>query len=88
MPNPAKHNDPFDSLDDLDDDFVDYRAKIDAAGDDYELTGAQAFSSAASPASDPFADDFDAPAPATQRQAFSSPTGLRDLGLRLSLIHI
>ena len=77
MPNPAKHNDPFESLDDLDDDFVDYRAKLDAAADDYDL-GAPAPSRAAAPVQDPFADDFDAPAPATQRQAFSSPLGLRE----------
>ena len=82
MPNPAKHNDPFDSLDDLDDDFVDYRAKLDAAADEYDLGAADQYRASAAPAQDPFADDFDAPAPATQRQAFSSPAGLRDLGLR------
>ncbi len=85
MPSQAKHNDPFDSLDDLDDEFVtDYRAKLDE--DDYDLSPDQAYRpetyrSEAS-AQDPFAaDDFDEPLPPPmQRQAFASPLGLREPG--------
>ncbi|MGA9658814.1 MAG: cellulose synthase operon protein YhjQ/BcsQ [Asticcacaulis sp.] len=67
MANPAKHNDPFDSFDDLNDEFVDYRAKLDAK-DDYAPLDNPYESPASTP--DPFADDFDAPSPHTQRQAF------------------
>jgi len=77
MPNPARHNDPFDSLDDLDDDFVDYSARLDAAGDEFDLDQRHEPAPAAEPVQDPFADDF-APQPATQRQAFSSNLGLRE----------
>lgn len=74
MANPATHNDPFDSFDDLDDEFVDY--------------GAHPAETPASTASahaifdgeihdDPFAEPGEA-APAVSRQAFASPLGLRD----------
>jgi pilus assembly protein CpaE len=88
MANPAKHTDPFDSLDDLDDEFVDYRStaesgKSSAASHDY---GSAPFSASA-PAADPFGDEFDDTPADLQRQALStsaSPSGaslgLRDIG--------
>ncbi|MDV6332077.1 AAA family ATPase [Asticcacaulis sp. 201] len=76
MVNPAKHTDPFDSLDDLDDEFIDYKARLDAE-DDY---GSQAAPQRVDETvSDPFADDdFDTaeafePEMAMQRQAFAAP---------------
>jgi pilus assembly protein CpaE len=79
MANPAKHNDPFDSLDDLDDEFVDYRAKLDAE-DDYAVDSYVA----QTPARDPFAEDFDdepVDLPRDlQQQAFAAPAAT--LGLR------
>ncbi len=78
MPSQAKHNDPFDSLDDLDDEFVtDYRAP--RSDDEYDLSPEDAYTPAA-PERDPFAsDDFDEPLPAPVKpQAFSSPLGLRE----------
>ena len=79
MPTQAQNNDPFDSLDDGDDEFVaDYRAELEK--DDYELSPEQSFRDE-TPERDPFAaDEFDdepLPAPVKQ-QAFSSPLGLRE----------
>jgi pilus assembly protein CpaE len=54
MANPAKHNDPFDSLDDLDDEFVDYRSEREAE-DDFAMDSY----AAQTPVRDPFAEDFD-----------------------------
>lgn len=76
MANPAKHNDPFDSLDDLDDEFVDYKARLDAE-DDYAVDSYAASYAAETPARDPFADAFDDEPEALpadlQRQAFAAP---------------
>ena len=76
MANPAKHNDPFDSLDDLDDEFVDYKARLDAE-DDYAVDSYAAPYAAETPARDPFADAFDDEPEALpadlQRQAFAAP---------------
>ena len=81
MANPAKHNDPFDSLDDLDDEFVDYRAKLDA-DDTYAVDSY----TAETPARDPFAEDFDDAPADLQRQAFATSaapaSGGASLGLR------
>ena len=78
MANPAKHNDPFDSLDDLDDEFVDYKARLDAE-DDYAVDSYAAPYAAETPARDPFADAFEDEPEALpadlQRQAFAAPTG-------------
>jgi len=83
MANPAKHNDPFDSLDDLDDEFVDYRAGR-GAGDDYAVDSYAAQYAAQAPMADPFADEADdEPAdlsPDLQRQALATPGA--SLGLR------
>ena len=87
MGNPARNNDPFDSLDDLDDEFVDLSAPVRnetnraGAGEDYEDadfgTGAEtAFAPQGDAFGDPFADPLDA-APA-RSQAFASTLGLRD----------
>ena len=75
MANPAKHNDPFDSLDDLDDEFVDYRAKLDTE-DDYAVDSYVA----ETPVRDQFAEDFDDEPVDLQRQAFAAPAA--PLGLR------
>jgi len=89
MANPAKHNDPFDSLDDLNDEFVDYRSGSDAppaASSSREDYTSNSFS-AASPMRDPFGDEFDDEPADLQRQAFSAspaassssaPLGLRE----------
>ncbi|CAL4866123.1 hypothetical protein MMA231_00361 [Asticcacaulis sp. MM231] len=86
MANPAKHSDPFDSLDDLDDEFIDYKAKMAVESDRASLDNPYA---AEAPARDPFADDFDEPDPfdaSAQRQAFTPPpqreTTARDLAQR------
>ncbi|MDI7776018.1 cellulose synthase operon protein YhjQ/BcsQ [Asticcacaulis sp. EMRT-3] len=73
MANPAKHNDPFDSLDDLDDEFVDYHAT--PAKDDYDLAAPASFDEDGL-ADDPFAEPV-AEAP-LQRQAFANHLGLRE----------
>ena len=79
MPNPAKLNDPFDSIDDLDDEFItDYKAP------DYKVEGDRIGTPEIDPAlepgfaesrtvRDPFDDDLD-PVPHTQRQAFAGVT--------------
>ncbi len=77
MANPAKHNDPFDSLDDLDDEFVDYKARLDTE-DDY---AADSYATQA-PMRDPFAEDFDDEPVELQRQAFTAPSAAASLGLR------
>ncbi len=89
MANPATHTDPFDNLDELDDEFVDYRAKIDAAeADDAFDTHLDDTYSAADPAisdADPFLDE---PEPELRSQAFVPPVnnslGLREPALDLS----
>lgn len=72
------HADPFDNLDDLDDEFVDYRAKLDAS-DDFDLGESERYAPQAG--ADPFDDDYNPqdrnPSP-VQRQAFSSTLGLRE----------
>ncbi|EGF91887.1 pilus assembly protein CpaE [Asticcacaulis biprosthecium C19] len=79
----AKHSDPFDNLDDLDDEFVDFRAKLDAA-DEFELDQPAAYA----PDADPFADDYSPQESGPVRQqALAQPPSLakRDLGLRETL---
>ena len=80
MANPAKHNDPFDSLDDLDDEFVDYRAKLDA-DDAYAVDSY----TAETPARDPFAEDFDDEPADLQRQAFATAVAPASAGASLGL---
>ena len=86
MVNPAKHNDPFDSFDDLDDEFVtDYSPlKVDHGAPIHDL--GEPATPDIDPAlgspyetpigSDPFADDYDAPAPEMRMSAFAAqPAG-------------
>ncbi len=75
MPSLSKHNDPFDSFDDMDDEFIDYEAK--AAQDDFELNLDEPYK-AIPPKRDPFGDEYPAASPVGQKQAFSSSLGLRD----------
>ncbi len=72
MPNPAKLNDPFDDLDDLDDEFItDYKRPEPTGQETPDLDPALETPYDDSPSGrDPFEDDFDQPAH-TQRQAFS-----------------
>lgn len=79
MPIPAKHDDPFDALDDLDDEFIDYKAKLGT--DDYDLSLDEPFVAEASEAATDMTDPFGDPIPpvVSQRQAFSaSSLGLRE----------
>src|SRR6478735_292469 len=81
MPNPAKLNDPFDSIDDIDDEFVtDYKAS-DFKSADFKESGDGFGTPEIDPAletpyddgpvaRDPFDDDLE-PVPHTTRQAFA-----------------
>lgn len=84
MPNPAKLNDPFDSIDDIDDEFVtDYKAS-DFKSADFKESGDGFGTPEIDPAletpyddgpvtRDPFDDDLE-PVPHTTRQAFAGVT--------------
>ena len=80
---PSGHSDPFDNLDDLDDEFVDYRGKMDAT-DEFDLGQSDAYPSesyAPEADADPFDDDDGTQGHASspvQRQAFASTLGLRE----------
>lgn len=74
MPNPAKLNDPFDSLDDLDDEFVtDYKSPSQVQATPEIDPALEPPYDSQTGARDPFDDDIDTPAH-VQRQAFAGVT--------------
>lgn len=80
MGNPARHNDPFDSFDDLDDEFVDYAPPSQKSASDDFLPAGEAIldSDVLDPFADPFADPVAPATPYAPRQAFANTLGLRD----------
>jgi len=88
MQSPAKHDDPFDALDDLDDDFIDYKAKL--GSDDFDLHLEDTYVAETPPSDDPFDVEQLTVDPAQvvpPRQAFAAaPLGLRDTATPQSLM--